>query len=137
MDDTKRRIEITVEKRRLIVLKRGRAPVHDWCADCGVQVAMLTPDQAAFESSRCLFCFEAPCITACPTHIDVPSFILKIHNKTLKGSARVILDANPLGASCARVCPVEALLFGDSEPGGQVTTRQVTPSKPPSTGPRK
>jgi glutamate synthase (NADPH/NADH) small chain len=72
----------------------------------------LTPDQAAFESSRCLFCFEAPCITACPTHIDVPSFILKIHNKNLKGSARVILDANPLGASCARVCPVEALCEG-------------------------
>ena len=72
----------------------------------------LTPDQAAFESSRCLFCFEAPCITACPTHIDVPSFILKIHNKNLKGSARVILDANALGASCARVCPVEALCEG-------------------------
>ncbi len=47
MDHTKRRIEITVEKRRLIVLKRGRAPVYDWCAYCGGQVAMLTPDQAA------------------------------------------------------------------------------------------
>jgi glutamate synthase (NADPH/NADH) small chain len=72
----------------------------------------LTPEQAAFESSRCLFCFEAPCITACPTHIDVPSFILKIRNHNLLGSARVILDANPLGASCARVCPVEALCEG-------------------------
>jgi len=72
----------------------------------------LTDEQAAFESSRCLFCFEAPCITACPTHIDVPSFILKIHNHNPKGAARVILDANPLGASCARVCPVEALCEG-------------------------
>lgn len=72
----------------------------------------LTAEQAAFESSRCLFCFEAPCITACPTHIDVPSFILKIHNHNPKGAARVILDANPLGASCARVCPVEALCEG-------------------------
>jgi len=45
--DTKRRIEITVEKRRLIVLKRQRRSVPDWCADCGEQVAMLTPDQAA------------------------------------------------------------------------------------------
>ena len=72
----------------------------------------LTDEQATFESSRCLFCFEAPCITACPTHIDVPSFILKIHNHNPKGAARVILDANPLGASCARVCPVEALCEG-------------------------
>ena len=47
MEDTKRRIEITVEKRRLIVLRRARARVLDWCADCGEQVAMLTPDQAA------------------------------------------------------------------------------------------
>ncbi len=47
MEDTKRRIEITVEKRRLIVLRRARAPILDWCADCGEQVAMLTPDQAA------------------------------------------------------------------------------------------
>jgi len=72
----------------------------------------LTDEQAQFEASRCLFCFEAPCITACPTHIDVPSFILKIHNRNAKGAARVILDANPLGASCARVCPVEALCEG-------------------------
>ena len=47
MEDTKRRIEITVEKRRLIVLRRAPAPILDWCADCGEQVAMLTPDQAA------------------------------------------------------------------------------------------
>lgn len=72
----------------------------------------LSPDQAAFAASRCLFCFEAPCITACPTHIDVPSFILKILNRNVRGAARVILDANALGASCARVCPVEALCEG-------------------------
>ena len=72
----------------------------------------LTSEQATVESMRCLFCFEAPCITACPTHIDVPGFILKILNENPKGSARLILDANPLGASCARVCPVEALCEG-------------------------
>jgi glutamate synthase (NADPH/NADH) small chain len=72
----------------------------------------LTGEQAAFEASRCLFCFEAPCITACPTHIDVPSFIRKIATENVLGSARVILDANALGASCARVCPVEALCEG-------------------------
>jgi hypothetical protein len=47
VEDTKKRIEITVEKRRLIVLRRARASGLDWCADCGEQVAMLTPDQAA------------------------------------------------------------------------------------------
>lgn len=74
--------------------------------------APLTREQAQVEAARCLFCFEAPCITACPTHIDVPGFILKILNDNPKGSARLILDANPLGASCARVCPVEALCEG-------------------------
>ena len=72
----------------------------------------LTAMQAGIEASRCLFCFEAPCITACPTHIDIPSFIQKIATGNLRGSARVILDANPLGASCARVCPVEVLCEG-------------------------
>src|SRR5262245_24787069 len=72
----------------------------------------LTSAQAFVESSRCLFCFEAPCITACPTHIDIPSFIQKIRNENVRGAARVILDANPLGASCARVCPVEVLCEG-------------------------
>lgn len=72
----------------------------------------LTAQQAHFEASRCLFCFEAPCITACPTHIDVPAFIRKIAVENVRGAARVILEANPLGASCARVCPVEALCEG-------------------------
>jgi glutamate synthase (NADPH/NADH) small chain len=72
----------------------------------------LTTEQAVAEAARCLFCFEAPCITACPTHIDIPGFIQKIHNDNPRGSARLILDANPLGASCARVCPVEALCEG-------------------------
>src|SRR5262249_13194582 len=53
-----------------------------------------------------------PCITACPTHIDVPSFIRKIGTGNTTGAARVILEANPLGASCARVCPVSALCEG-------------------------
>jgi glutamate synthase (NADPH/NADH) small chain len=72
----------------------------------------FTAAQAAVEAARCLFCFEAPCITACPTHIDIPGFIQKIASGNLRGSARTILDANPLGASCARVCPVEVLCEG-------------------------
>ncbi|HXC96320.1 MAG TPA: NAD(P)-dependent oxidoreductase [Edaphobacter sp.] len=69
--------------------------------------------QAAIpEANRCLFCFDAPCTSACPTHIDVPRFIKKIVSGNLTGSARTILDANILGASCARACPVDVLCEG-------------------------
>ena len=69
--------------------------------------------QAAItEATRCLFCFDAPCTTACPTHINVPRFIKKIATGNLTGSAHTILDANILGASCARACPVEVLCEG-------------------------
>ena len=69
--------------------------------------------QAALpEANRCLYCFDAPCTTACPTHIDVPRFIKKIASGNLGGSARTILDANILGASCARACPVDVLCEG-------------------------
>lgn len=68
--------------------------------------------EALFEANRCLYCFDAPCTHACPTHIDVPAFIKKIASGNLHGSARVIFDANPIGATCARVCPVEVLCEG-------------------------
>lgn len=67
---------------------------------------------AVVESNRCLNCFDAPCTSACPTHIDVPKFIKKIASGNLHGAALGILDANILGASCARVCPVEVLCEG-------------------------
>lgn len=72
----------------------------------------LTETAAAAEASRCLFCYDAPCIGACPTRIDVPAFIKKIVSGNLVGSARTIFEANVLGHSCARVCPVEALCEG-------------------------
>jgi dihydropyrimidine dehydrogenase (NAD+) subunit PreT len=72
----------------------------------------MTPRQAAVEATRCLFCFDAPCTVACPTHIDVPAFIKKITTDNLRGSARVILEANILGHSCGRVCPTEVLCEG-------------------------
>jgi dihydropyrimidine dehydrogenase (NAD+) subunit PreT len=72
----------------------------------------LTPDAALLEANKCLYCYDAPCTQACPTHIDVPSFIKKIASGNLRGSARVILDANPMGHSCARACPVDVLCEG-------------------------
>ena len=72
----------------------------------------MSPRQAAVEAARCLYCFDAPCTIACPTHIDVPAFIKKIYTDNLRGSARVILSANILGESCGRVCPTEVLCEG-------------------------
>lgn len=72
-----------------------------------------TREQATLEASRCLYCSDPPCVKACPTHIDIPQFIRKIATGNLKGSARTIFDANILGMSCARVCPVETLCVGD------------------------
>jgi glutamate synthase (NADPH/NADH) small chain len=72
----------------------------------------LSPQAARVEAQRCLYCFDAPCIAACPTGIDVPAFIKRIADGRVAGSARVILESNILGASCARVCPTEVLCEG-------------------------
>jgi glutamate synthase (NADPH/NADH) small chain len=69
----------------------------------------LSPREALIEAARCYFCHDAPCVEACPTGIDIPSFIGKIRTGNLKGSAIDILSANIFGGTCARVCPVEEL----------------------------
>ncbi len=69
----------------------------------------LTARQAALESARCLYCYDAPCINACPSEIDIPSFIRHISHDNVQGAAEKILSANILGGSCARVCPTEIL----------------------------
>lgn len=72
----------------------------------------LRPQEAFVEASRCLYCFDAPCIMACPTGIDIPGFIKKIAHGNPVGAAKTILTANILGASCARVCPTSVLCEG-------------------------
>ncbi|MGL4767270.1 MAG: NAD(P)-dependent oxidoreductase [Formosimonas sp.] len=69
----------------------------------------LNLKQALIEADRCYFCYDAPCTTACPTSIDIPSFIHRISDGNLHGAAKQILTANPLGGMCARVCPTEEL----------------------------
>ena len=69
----------------------------------------LTSVQALIEAERCYYCFDAPCITACPTGIDIPSFIRRISEDNLRGAAKAILEANIFGGMCARVCPTEVL----------------------------
>ncbi len=65
--------------------------------------------EAAVAADRCYFCHDAPCITACPTGIDIPLFIRQIQTGMPEGAAKTILDANILGGMCARVCPTETL----------------------------
>lgn len=87
----------------------------------------LTRTQALVEAERCLYCHDAPCATACPTGIDVPSFIRRIAEDNLRGAARAILAANPLGGTCARVCPTEELCE-------QVCVRTAQQGKPVEIG---
>ena len=87
----------------------------------------LTRTQALVEAERCLYCYDAPCTTACPTGIDVPSFIKRIADDNLRGAAKAILDANPLGGTCARVCPTEVLCE-------QVCVRTTQQGKPVEIG---
>jgi dihydropyrimidine dehydrogenase (NAD+) subunit PreT len=78
----------------------------------GELLSPLTKNEAMIEAARCLMCYDAPCTHACPTHIDIPKFIKKIATENLRGSARTILESNLLGATCARVCPVQELCEG-------------------------
>lgn len=71
-----------------------------------------TRNEATVESERCLYCFDAPCIKACPTSIDIPTFIRQIANDNLTGAGTTILESNLMGHSCGRVCPVDELCVG-------------------------
>jgi len=73
---------------------------------------LMNSTEAYFESSRCLTCYDAPCITACPTGIDIPLFIKQIQTKNLTGSARTIFESNWLGNACGKICPTGVLCEG-------------------------
>lgn len=73
---------------------------------------LMNDTEAYYESSRCLFCYDAPCMNACPTHIDIPLFIKQIHTKNVEGAAATIYDANWFGNACGKVCPTGMLCEG-------------------------
>ena len=87
----------------------GRLPAQDYLANFGELRPPLDHHQAVVEADRCYFCFDAPCVAACPTGIDVPMFIRQILTDNPLGAAATILSANILGGMCARVCPTETL----------------------------
>jgi dihydropyrimidine dehydrogenase (NAD+) subunit PreT len=73
---------------------------------------LMNDTEAYYESSRCLFCYDAPCVQACPTHIDIPLFIKQIHTDNLTGASKTIFDSNWLGNACGVVCPTGVLCEG-------------------------
>ncbi len=72
----------------------------------------MNETQAYYESSRCLFCYDAPCVTACPTHIDIPLFIRQINSGNITGAAKTIFESNYFGNTCGKVCPTNVLCEG-------------------------
>lgn len=73
---------------------------------------LMNETEAFYEASRCLFCYDAPCIQACPTSIDIPLFIKQIHTDNITGASKTIFDSNWLGNACGIVCPTGVLCEG-------------------------
>ena len=108
-------------------IKAGRLPPEQYAKNFADLHAPLSRHEAAVEADRCYFCYDAPCITACPTGIDIPMFIRQIAAGNPKGSAKTILDANIMGGMCARVCPTETLCE-------QACVREAAEGKPVKIG---
>ena len=105
----------------------GRLDAGDYDGNFGDAHPPLDAHEAMVEADRCYFCYDAPCVTACPTGIDIPKFIRQISTGNLDGSARTIFDQNILGGICARVCPTETLCE-------QACVRETAEGKPVQIG---
>ncbi len=108
-------------------LKSGRLPPDAYEHNFADAHPPLNRTQALIEAERCYYCYDAPCQTACPTGIDIPTFIQRIGQDNVRGAAEAILSANPLGGMCARVCPTEVLCE-------QMCVRNTNESKPVEIG---
>ncbi|MDF1726940.1 MAG: NAD(P)-dependent oxidoreductase [Sulfitobacter sp.] len=105
----------------------GRLSAEDLARNFADLHAPLEPHEAAVAADRCYFCHDAPCVTACPTDIDIPLFIRQISTGTPEAAAKTIFDMNILGGMCARVCPTEDLCE-------EVCVREVAEGKPVEIG---
>ena len=94
---------------RMPDIAKGRLKPEEYAANFADLHPPLEPHQAYVEADRCYFCFDAPCVAACPTSIDIPLFIREILTGNPKSAAETIFRANILGGMCARVCPTETL----------------------------
>ncbi len=103
-------------------IRAGRLDAAVIAENFGDMLPAFSANEARVAAERCLFCHDAPCVTACPTSIDIPLFIRQIAAANPIGAARTILDSNIMGAMCARVCPTENLCEG-------VCVREVSEGK--------
>ena len=101
----------------------GRLPAESYAENFSDLHPQLDDHEALVAADRCYFCHDAPCITACPTDIDIPLFIRQIATGTPEAAARTILSQNIMGGMCARVCPTETLCE-------EVCVREVAEGKP-------
>ncbi|MCT8159903.1 NAD(P)-dependent oxidoreductase [Pseudoruegeria sp. SHC-113] len=101
----------------------GRLPAESYAENFSDLHAPLDAHEAQVAADRCYFCHDAPCMTACPTSIDIPLFIRQIATGTPEAAAKTIFDQNILGGMCARVCPTETLCE-------EVCVREVAEGKP-------
>lgn len=97
-----------------IIMAEYKIPINEeeFAANFKQKKPLMNDTEAYYESSRCLYCYDAPCVTACPTGIDIPLFIKQIHTKNIKGAAKTIYDSNWLGNACGTVCPTGVLCEG-------------------------
>src|SRR5688572_28514436 len=105
----------------------GRLAPEDYLANFCDLHPPLTRHEATIEADRCYFCYDAPCVAACPTSIEIPLFVRQIATGNPIGAAKTIFDQNILGGICARVCPTETLCE-------EACVRQVAEDQPVQIG---
>ncbi|MGB8622980.1 MAG: NAD(P)-dependent oxidoreductase, partial [Paracoccaceae bacterium] len=105
----------------------ARLSADDYHENFADKAPNFDPHEAAVAADRCYFCYDAPCVTACPTAIDIPMFIREIQTGKPEAAAKTIFDQNILGGMCARVCPTEQLCE-------EVCVREVAEGKPVEIG---
>jgi dihydropyrimidine dehydrogenase (NAD+) subunit PreT len=102
-------VDEMVEGARMDAIAAGRLAPEDYVSGFSDLHPPLGAHEALVEADRCYFCYDAPCVTACPTSIDIPLFIRQIATGNPLGSAKTIFDQNIMGGMCARACPTETL----------------------------